>query len=85
MKVFIVYTGEFCTDKPRTYMAEPSVNLVTTNKEKAYEYVDKLFRQYSQRTGIDITRFNDGCFTFEDGCDTYGSVGFMEVEVEVED
>lgn len=74
-KVYIVYEGEFTTDKPRDYMAEPTISLVTTDEDKAYGKLDELRKEYSERN-LSI-QHNEDSFGYNDGYKTHGKVGIL--------
>lgn len=82
MKLYIVYEGEFCTDKPRERMATPSIILVTTNKEKAEAKVNDMYDMYKDIASWEQLDKYDNSFEFNNEYDTYGKVGIIEKDLE---
>lgn len=82
MKLYIVFHGEFCTDKPREYMAEPIIELVTTDKNKAIEKVKELKEQISSWDWIEnVDQYNDESFEYNNEYDTYGRIGIIKENI----
>ena len=85
-KIYIVYEGEFETDKPREYMAKPTIHLVTNNKQRAINKFKRLHSEFREMCGLDylsgLGEYQDNYFDFSGGY-TYGCVGIIEQDLEV--
>jgi hypothetical protein len=82
VKIYIVYEGEFDTDSPREYMAEPTILLVTTDEEKAKNLLKEKFKWYKEYREDYCVEYHGDNFTFTDNSYTYGKVGIITKELE---
>lgn len=81
MRIYIVYEGEFTTDKPREYMAEPYILLATKDKDKAIKKFEEVKSNYIDNWDADDLEFYDDFFRFNN-YKTYGQVGIIDVILE---
>jgi hypothetical protein len=82
MKLYIVFQGEFCTDKPREYMAVPKIRLITTKKKEAKEKINELREQISLLSWVEqVSNDFKESFTYNNEYDTYGYVGILKEEL----
>lgn len=76
MEVYIVYEGEFETDKPRNYMAEPRIILITTDSDGAYVRFEAEKQRFKNEYDAEDMYFGTDYFDY-DGYKRYGRVGIL--------
>lgn len=81
IRVFIVYEGEFETDKPRSSDAEPYIRLVTVDKEKALEEFYRLKEKILQQYDKDDVYVADTYVEY-DGYKVYRRIGIIDAIVQ---
>lgn len=82
MNVFIVYQGEFDAFRPRGYMCEPHILLITANKDEAMEKMQETKLEMLECNNVKNIYGYDDCFEYDYNDFTYGKVGIIEYEYE---
>ena len=81
-ELFIVYSGEFDTDKPRECMAMPDIIMVTKNEKQATRKLQEIYDSCAKINRLEyLSSLEDEYFEFSSDTE-YGCAGIIKQALE---